>query len=105
MHSSDLAVQTAAEQIRTEPGISGATSKTPSFKVDRSDLVLKAISYLVVTLFALFCLLPFVLMLSASFSSEAIIRREGFGLWPKDFSLTAYEWIFQAPRAIMTAPG
>lgn len=102
MHSSDMAVQTAAETIRTEPGISrSVSSKAPSFKVDRSDLVLRAISYLVVTLFALFCLLPFVLMLSASFSSEAVIRREGFGLWPKDFSLTAYEWIFQAPRQII----
>ena len=54
MHSSDMAVQTAAETIRTEPGISrSVSSKAPSFKVDRSDLVLRAISYLVVTLFAL----------------------------------------------------
>lgn len=100
MPSSDLAVQAAAESIRTEPGLdSESTSK--SFALDRSDIILRIISYTVVTLFALFCLMPFILMISASFSSEAIIRKEGFGLWPKDFSLTAYEWIFRAPRAII----
>ena len=70
-------------------------------KSGRSDLVLRGISYVTVTLFALFCLLPFVLMLSASFSSEAEIRRSGFGLLPKDFTLTAFQFIFNAPRQII----
>lgn len=69
--------------------------------MSRSDIVLKVISYAVVTLFAVFCLLPFVLMLSASLSSEAAIRQSGFGILPKDFSLTAYEYIFKAPRQII----
>jgi putative aldouronate transport system permease protein len=64
-------------------------------------VVLQSISYVVVGIFALFCILPFVLILSASFSSEAAIMKTGFGLWPKDFSTTAYEWIFRAPRQIV----
>jgi putative aldouronate transport system permease protein len=102
MPSSDLAAQTAAETLRIEPGImSGTAPRSPSLKVDNSDLVLRAISYLVITLFALFCLLPFVMMISASFSSEAAVRKSGFGLWPNEFSLEAYGWIFRAPRAII----
>ena len=102
MHSSDVGARTVAESIRTEPGIlADAASAPPPIALGRSDLVLRAISYITITLFALFCLLPFVLMLSASFSSEEAVRRFGFTLWPKEFSLTAYGWIFQAPRQLI----
>ncbi len=72
-----------------------------AIRLERSDLILRIVSYLVVTLFALFCLLPFVMMISASFSTEAEIRRSGFGLLPKEFTLTAYQFIFNAPRQII----
>jgi multiple sugar transport system permease protein/putative aldouronate transport system permease protein len=72
-----------------------------AIRLERSDLILRIVSYLVVTLFALFCLLPFVMMISASFSTEAEIRRSGFGLFPKEFTLTAYQFIFNAPRQII----
>lgn len=90
---------TTAQKI-TE-ALDAAAKKPHPMKLDRSDVILRIISYVTVTLFALFCLLPFVMMLSASFSSEAAIRRTGFGLLPKDFSLEAYSWIFQAPRQII----
>lgn len=95
MHSSDLNPTAEIEGIGTGP------SKPRAIKLDRSDKVVRGISYVTVSLFALFCLLPFVLMLSASFSSEAAIRKTGFGLLPNEFSLTAYEWIFRAPRQII----
>lgn len=95
MHSSDLTVPAETE------GVGLAPAKPRAIKLDRSDLVLQAISYVAIVLFALFCLLPFIMMLSASFSSEDEIRRSGFGLLPKDFSLTAYEWIFKAPRQVI----
>ena len=95
MHSSDLTVPAETE------GVGLAPAKPRSIKLDKSDLVLQAISYVAIVLFALFCLLPFIMMLSASFSSEAEIRRSGFGLLPKDFSLTAYEWIFKAPKQVI----
>lgn len=95
MHSSDLTVPAETE------GVGLAPAKPRSIKLDKSDLVLQAISYVAIVLFALFCLLPFIMMLSASFSSEAEIRRSGFGLLPKDLSLTAYEWIFKAPKQVI----
>ena len=89
------------DTIVGEGGQGLAPAKPRAVKLDRSDIVLQTISYVVVSVFALFCIIPFVLILSASFSSESAIMKTGFGLLPKDFSLTAYEWIFRAPRQII----
>jgi multiple sugar transport system permease protein/putative aldouronate transport system permease protein len=78
-------------------------AKQPPRKVrlDRSDYVLRGASYVTVAAFATFCALPFVLILSASLSSESAIMRDGFGLLPKEFTFAAYEYIFRAPRQII----
>lgn len=89
------------DTIVGEGGQGLAPAKPRAVKLDRSDIALQTISYVVVSVFALFCIIPFVLILSASFSSESAIMKTGFGLLPKDFSLTAYEWIFRAPRQII----
>jgi putative aldouronate transport system permease protein len=72
-----------------------------SVRLDRSDYALRGISYASVTLFAAFCALPFILIISASLSSESAIMRDGFGLLPKEFTFAAYEYIFRAPRQII----
>ncbi|HMR47617.1 MAG TPA: carbohydrate ABC transporter permease [Arachnia sp.] len=77
------------------------TGKTTRVKLDKSDYALKGVSYVVVTIFTVFCLLPFVLIVSASFSSESEIMKSGFGLLPRGFSTTAYEYIFASPRQII----
>ncbi|MFC5433559.1 carbohydrate ABC transporter permease [Microbacterium suwonense] len=78
-------------------------SQTRAIRLSASDRWLRGISYVWITLFTLFCLLPFVMIVSASISSEAAIRTDGFGLIPKDFSLAAYDLIFQAPKQIIGA--
>ena len=70
-------------------------------KLDKSSLVLKIISYITVILFTIICLLPFILIISASFSTESVISREGFGLLPKGFTLNAYSWVFRFPEMII----
>lgn len=82
-------------------GVGIGPAKPRAVKLDRSDVVLQAISYIFVTVFAIFCIAPFVLILSASFSTESAIMKTGFGLLPKEFTLDAYEWIFRAPRQII----
>lgn len=84
-----------------EGGVGMGPAKPRAIKLDSSDIILQIISYVAVTAFALFCLLPFVLILSASLSSEASIMQSGFGIFPRDFSLTAYEYIFKAPRQLI----
>lgn len=47
------------------------------------------------------CILPFLLIISASFSTESIINREGFGFLPKGFTVQAYALVFRYPKVIL----
>ncbi|MHA7964220.1 hypothetical protein ACX93W_08745 [Paenibacillus sp. CAU 1782] len=47
--------------------------------------------YLIIILFALFCLVPFLLVLSSSFSNESYIIANGYQLFPRAFDLAAYK--------------
>ena len=53
------------------------------------------VGYLFCGLIALVCLIPFIMVLAASFTSEEAISLYGFSLWPKEFSLEAYKGSFQ----------
>ncbi len=74
-------------------------------KTDTSGKVLQAVSYISVILFTVVCALPFVLIISASFSTESIIAKEGFGLLPKGFTLDAYKFVFRYPKMILGSYG
>jgi ABC-type glycerol-3-phosphate transport system permease component len=56
-----------------------------------------------VALFAILCLLPFLMMVSASFSDENIVMTEGIGILPKGFSLEAYKIALKNPKYIVGA--
>ena len=48
-----------------------------------------------VALFTIFSFVPFWLVVINSFASEANIARHGFQLWPQEFSLDAYTYVFK----------
>ncbi len=51
-----------------------------------------------------FCVIaPFVILVSASFSDEMALAKQGYGLIPRDFSLKAYEYVFKSPEVILDA--
>lgn len=52
------------------------------------------ISNTVLGLFAAACLIPFALLIIASFSSEESIVRQGYSFFPEQFSLKAYEYLW-----------
>ncbi len=64
-------------------------------------ILLHIMAYTICTLFALFCLLPFVMVLAGSFSSEEAIIANGFALLPQDFSLEAYKTVFKDPMVVV----
>lgn len=71
---------------------------------ERADtLCFKLIGYPLLCLFALVCVVPFVLIIASSFTSESYIIKNGYVLWPKEFSTAAYELIFQNPVKILRA--
>ncbi|MCD1258338.1 carbohydrate ABC transporter permease [Paenibacillus athensensis] len=72
-------------------------------KTEGATIVFNALGYTLITLFALFCLLPFWLIIAGSFTSEVTILQEGFNLFPKVFSLEAYRVVFSTPGQIERA--
>jgi putative aldouronate transport system permease protein len=72
-------------------------------KKDIREILLQIISYIIISTFAICCLLPFVLVISGSLSSEKEIIKNGFSLLPKGFTLNAYITIFRNPQSIIDA--
>ncbi|HJC25095.1 MAG TPA: carbohydrate ABC transporter permease [Candidatus Eisenbergiella merdavium] len=64
-----------------------------SVKIGTSDKIIRAIGYVLVTIYSLACVIPFIIIISTSFTSEATIRAEGVQLIPKDISLQAYQMV------------
>ena len=53
--------------------------------------------YGLIALFAIMVIIPFIVLVSSSFSSSAIIRKNGARPWVQDFSLDAYKTVFVYP--------
>ncbi len=60
-------------------------------------------SHIVLLIFALFCIIPLVLLLMSSFEENSTLIREGYGFWPKAFSFEAYEYLFRHGGQIFTS--
>lgn len=74
-----------------------------TIKQDSGSILIKAVSYICIAIFALFCLFPFALMISSSFMNEQEIVREGYKLLPKAFSFKAYEMLFNNSTQLVNA--
>ncbi len=82
-------------------------------KIGTSDKIIRGFGYAFITLYAFCCIIPFLIIVSSSFTSEAVIRAEGVQIIPKDISLEAYKmvtksggiWKSYALTIIMTLVG
>lgn len=77
--------------------------KPKKIKLDMSDRVIRGVTYVVITIFAICCIIPFWMIIASSFSTEEAIRRTGFTLWPSEFSLYSYELLFRSPDQMLGA--
>ena len=71
----------------------------------RDRIIFNIISYVVLTLLSLICLLPFLLVISGSFSDQQSIQLHGYQLLPQNFSLDAYKMLFRIPEELLRAYG
>jgi putative aldouronate transport system permease protein len=80
---------------------------SPGTKVrtSKSTFVFYVIAVTLVTVVAVICLIPFILLISASFSSDHAIRFYGYSFLPREFTLEAYDLIFRFPIRVMRAYG
>ncbi|MBO4297630.1 MAG: carbohydrate ABC transporter permease [Clostridia bacterium] len=68
-------------------------------------LVFQILAKAICGLFALFCVLPFIMILSASFTSEGYIALNGYSLFIHDFSPEAYGTIFKDSSMVLRSYG
>lgn len=60
----------------------------------KSDRALEWTFVAIIVVFAVVCLVPFVLVIASSFTSETSLIQNGYNLWPKEFSISAYQLLF-----------
>ena len=63
-------------------------------QMGKQEKIMKTVFYILITLFSLACLFPFLLMITSSFMSEKEIVTEGYKLIPKTISFSAYQFLF-----------
>ncbi|WP_127588878.1 carbohydrate ABC transporter permease [Paenibacillus koleovorans] len=73
--------------------------------MQKDTLWFNILGYSFIATAALICVIPFLIVISGSFTSEEMIIRQGYSLIPRDFSLEAYRVLFLAPEKIIRAYG
>ena len=72
-------------------------------KKGTAGVIFDIIKYTLLTLLSLICVVPFIVIISGSFSENALVKRLGYGLLPRGYSLDAYKAVFRNPEGILQA--
>jgi ABC-type glycerol-3-phosphate transport system permease component len=64
------------------------------------DRMLNAAAYTIATAFTAACFLPFWAMLIASVTEKRTLIVDGYRLWPRQFSLEAFEWVLRGQSVV-----
>ena len=72
-------------------------------KKSASTVTFDIIKGVLLVLLSVICVLPFIIIVSGSFTSNSVIIREGFSLLPREFTVEAYRTIFKNPEDILQA--
>ena len=71
----------------------------------REETTFRNISLVVMCIIAVTCILPFVLMFSASITGEKELIKEGYKFWPSTISLDTYKYLWAKRETIGRAYG
>lgn len=66
----------------------------------QNNRIFQVVCHLIMILLCLFCVLPFVLLISSSLTDEQTLVREGYSFIPRVLSLDAYDYLFNKSDAI-----
>ena len=69
-------------------------------KVNVARLLFSVFNYTILTVACLSCILPFIHLFALSLSGASVVRAGQVYLWPKDFTLYAYEYALQDGKLI-----
>lgn len=79
------------------------SGSTMHIKTGMKAKVFNALAIMVVSFLAVICIIPFIFMLSGSFSTEGEIVAKGYSLLPQGFTLNAYKSVFGLGNRISQA--
>lgn len=65
----------------------------------KSDRLFKIVVYAILIFCAACAILPFLLLIASSLTSEEALAVYGYSFWPKEWSLYAYKWLFSTNGA------
>ncbi len=65
-------------------------------RLDRSEIIFKILSYVLLTAFALCCLYPFIFILSNSISGKDIVNSGKVYLYPIDIQFDTYKYVLES---------
>ena len=72
---------------------------------NKESKIIKTIAVIALLIIGVSCALPFLIIVSASFSKEAELVRYGYSLLPRGTTLAAYKMLFAAPGGLLKAYG
>jgi putative aldouronate transport system permease protein len=71
----------------------------------KADRITQWVSHIFLIILSVGSIIPIIILLSSSFSSEASILKEGYSFFPKEFSFAAYEYLITNSASILRAYG
>jgi len=74
-------------------------------RISRDRRMFNIVAYSIIIVITILCVLPFWLVIIGSVTSEKEILSNGYSLWPKQFSLEAYQTALQRPDRVLNAYG
>ena len=72
---------------------------------DRDRVIFDILSHIILLILSALCLLPFLLVLSGSFSRQEDILTKGYQLIPVHVTIDAYKMLFRIPEELIRAYG
>ena len=72
----------------------------PSAPKIKDERAFHNLALVLMSLLAIYCVIPFILMLSTSLSSEAALAQGGYSFWPREFSFAAYDYMWAKRETI-----
>jgi len=73
--------------------------------LSRQDKVVLSISHIALIIASLLCVIPFIVMISASITGENYLILNGYSLFPRDISFEAYTYLWAQGENIIRAYG
>lgn len=73
--------------------------------MEQTNKGFRIIAHIVLIFLCVIVAVPFLLLISSSLSSEQILLEGGYKLWPKEFSLSAYQYLFRGAGNLFQAYG